>query len=58
MIYFNKIYFVSNRREESKKQIKPIFFGKLDFKIAVGPLGPPSRPTFGGVFEIPDHTGG
>ena len=31
-----------------------ILFGKLDSEIAVGPSGPISGPTFGGVFEVPD----
>ena len=39
---------------DSLRGVQPNFFGKPDFEIAVGPLGPPSGPTFGGVFEVPD----
>ena len=30
------------------------FFGKLDFEIAVGPIGQPSGLTFCGIFEVRD----
>ena len=34
--------------------VHPKFFEKLDFELAMGPLGYPSEPTLLYFFEVPD----
>ena len=48
------LLFLTSCRTKRKSLSSLIFFGKLDTEKAVGPLDPPSGPTFGGVFEVPN----